>query len=77
MKKRYIRTDRHSVDEILRYEVHSHWLARWVWFSWGQKIMGRYLAFKVRRKYKRYLYSLEMRDRIINKIDPNIYNNQI
>ena len=77
MKKRYIRTDRLSVDEIIRYETHSHWLARWVWFSWGQKIMGWYIALKVKRKYKRYLCSLEMRDRIINNIGPSIFNNQI
>ena len=54
-----------SMQEILRYEIHSHWLARWIGFEWGQDLMGKYFAWKVRRKYNRYLVSLEERKRVI------------
>lgn len=53
-----------SMQEILRYEIHSHWLARWIGFEWGQDLMGKYFAWKVRRKYNRYLVSLEERKRV-------------
>jgi len=55
-----------SMQEVLNYEIHSHWLASWVGFSWGQDLMGRYFAWKVRRKYNRYLISLEERKRVLN-----------
>lgn len=44
-----------TIEEILDYEARSSWLARWIWFSWGQELMGSYLAYKVNKKYKRYL----------------------
>ena len=55
-----------SMQEVLNYEIHSHWLASWICFSWGQDLMGRYFAWKVRRKYNRYLVSLEERKRVLN-----------
>lgn len=55
-----------SMGDILSYEVHSNWIASWIGFSWGQEIMGWYIARKVNRKYKRYLYSLECRKRVLN-----------
>lgn len=55
-----------SMTEVLNYEVHSHWIASWIGFSWGQELMGWYIARKVRRKYRRYLYSLESRKRLLN-----------
>ena len=53
--------------DILRYEVHSHWLASWISNSFLQNLMGKYFAWKVARKYKRYVSSLEIR----NQIFPN------
>ena len=55
-----------SMQEILNYEIHSHWLASWIGFEWGQDLMGKYFAWKVRRKYNRYLVSLEERKRVLN-----------
>ena len=55
-----------SVKQILEYECHSHWLASWIGFEWGQDLMGKYFAWKVRRKYNRYLVSLEERKRVLN-----------
>jgi len=52
--------------DILNYEVHSHWLASYVWFSWGQDVLSRYFAWKVRRKYKRYKASLDARDALLS-----------
>lgn len=55
-----------SMREVLSYEIHSHWLASWFGFEWGQELMGKYFAWKVRRKYNRYLVSLEERKRVLN-----------
>jgi hypothetical protein len=53
-----------SVKEILDYEVRSHWLASRIGFSWGQDLIARHLANKVRRKHRRYLHSLETQEYI-------------
>jgi len=55
-----------SMREVLNYEIHSHWLARRIGFKWGQELMSKYFAWKVRRKYNRYLVSLEERKRVLN-----------
>ena len=57
-----------SMQEVLNYEIHSHWLASWIGFEWGQDLMARYFAWKVRRKYNRYIISLEERNRVLNEI---------
>lgn len=54
-----------SINHILNYEVHSNWLAPYVFFGWGQDILGWYIGQKVKRKYKRYLSSMEFRQQII------------
>ena len=54
------------IREVLNYEIHSHWLASWIGFEWGQDLMGKYFAWKVRKKYNRYLVSLEERKRVLN-----------
>lgn len=59
-------TRRLSMREVLSYEIHSHWLERWIGFERGQGLMARYFAWKVRRKYNRYSISLEERKRILN-----------
>lgn len=48
-----------SIDQILDYEIRSHWLSPWIWFKWGQVIMGRYFARRIKTKYKRYKKSRE------------------
>lgn len=55
-----------SMQEVLNYEIHSHWLAGWIDCEWGQDLMAKYFAWKVRRKYNRYLISLEERKRVLN-----------
>ena len=55
-----------TMKQILEYECHSHWLASWISFNWGQELIAWYIARKVARKYKRYLYSLESRERLTN-----------
>ncbi len=59
-------TDRLTRIQTLEYEIHSHWLASWISFSWGQELMATYLARKTVRKHRRYLHSLETMDRITN-----------
>ena len=46
-----------SVDSIviLDYEVCSSWWASWIWFESGQNIAASYFAWKVKRKYGRYV----------------------
>lgn len=41
-------------NELLRYEVVSSWWACYVSFPLGQKLVGKYFAWKIRRKYRRY-----------------------
>jgi len=53
MKPQYI-----TRDQALYYEVASHWLSPFIWFKWGQSLMGWYIANKIRRKYKRYQRSI-------------------
>jgi hypothetical protein len=55
-----------TMKQILEYECHSHWLASCISFNWGQELIAWYIARKVARKYKQYLYSLESRERLIN-----------
>ena len=55
-----------SMQEVLNYEIHSHWLSSLIGFEWGQDLMGKYFSWKVRRKYNRYLVSLEERKRVLN-----------
>jgi|TARA_R110000751_G_scaffold153060_1_gene258189 hypothetical protein len=47
-----------AMQEILNYEIRSHWAAKFIGFEWGQDLMSKYFAWKVRRKYNRYLVSL-------------------
>lgn len=51
-------------SECLQYEIHSHWLASWIASKKGQQLMGRYFAWKVRRKYNRYSASISMLERV-------------
>ena len=55
-----------TMKQILEYECHSHWLASWISFNWGQELIAWHIARKVARKYGRYSYSLDNRERIIN-----------
>lgn len=55
---------RFTRSEVLDYEIRSHWLASWIWFGWGQDLLGIYFAWKVSRKYKRYSWSILMAERI-------------
>jgi len=50
--------------DILDYEVRAHWLASYVSNVFIQDLMGRYFANKVKRKYKRYLYSIDSSNKI-------------
>lgn len=55
-----------TIKQCLDYEVRTHWLASWIWFEWGQRLMGSYIAGKVSRKYKRYSWSILMAERVNN-----------
>ena len=55
-----------TMEQILEYECHSNWIASWIWFEWGQEIIAWYIARKVERKYKLYLYSLKSRELLTN-----------
>jgi len=51
--------------DALQYEVHSHRFASWISNDFIQGLMGNYFAWKVSRKYKRYVSSLEMRNQML------------
>ena len=53
-----------SLSDILEYEIRSGYFAQFVWFEWGQELIGSYFAWKTTRKYSRYMKSLEMQGRL-------------
>ena len=55
-----------TIKDFLDYEIRAHWLASWVSFDWGQELLGRYFARKVKRKYNRYLRSKQWVQKIKN-----------
>ena len=56
-----------NINEALDYEIKSHWLASYISFGWGQEIMAWWIANKVKRKWKRYLWAKNTRMEIINQ----------
>lgn len=56
-----------SIHDILLYEIHSHWFAGKIKNTFLQELMGKYFAWKVRRKYNRYLRSMLMKDMVYNQ----------
>lgn len=54
-------------DEILDYEVCTSWWAEWIGNDFLQGLVAKYFAWKVNRKYNRYLHCLERR-RLLNQM---------
>jgi hypothetical protein len=54
-------------EEILTYEVHSSRWAGWISFEWVQDLSSHYFAWKVNRKWARYLVSMEAKHRLKSK----------
>lgn len=48
-----------DLDMIIEYEVRSSWWTPYVSWKWGQELAGSYIAWKVKRKYRRYKKSIE------------------
>lgn len=46
-----------SRSEILDYEIRASWWAPSVSHPWLQELTGRYFAWKVKRKYGRWMLS--------------------
>lgn len=46
--------------EVLDYEIRSSWWASFIFWSWGQTMVGNYFAWRVRRKHKRYIQSMSL-----------------
>lgn len=53
------------IQEFLEYEVRSSWWARDVFWGWGQDLTARYFAWKTRKKYARYINSLEIQKKLL------------
>jgi hypothetical protein len=49
---------------FLDYEIRSSWWAELIWFTWGQDLAAKYFAWKVQRKYNKYLHSRNMQHKI-------------
>ena len=46
-----------TMKQALRYEIESTWWVGLISYSWLQEIVSRYFAWKVKKKYKRYLFN--------------------
>jgi len=57
-----------KLSDALDYEIRSNWIASFIWFGWGQELLGRYFAWKVKRKHKRYKKSINFTNRLYQKI---------
>jgi hypothetical protein len=57
--------------ECLDYEVNASWLASMLGNKWMQNKMASYLAWKVRRKYRRYIVNKEMKNQLKQYHDNN------
>jgi hypothetical protein len=55
-----------SLSVFLDYEIRSSWWASWIGWNWGQKLSGKYFAWKTSRKYARYKQSKVWEQRIKN-----------
>jgi len=53
-----------SMRKILDYEIKSSWWSSWVGIAWMQSLAGWYFAWKTKRKYKMFEYSLQRSRRI-------------
>lgn len=51
--------------EILSYECYSSWWVELIGWEWGQNLASWYLARKVERKYRRYVYAIERAERLM------------
>jgi hypothetical protein len=53
-----------SLAVFLDYEIRSSWWASLISWDWGQKLSGKYYAWKTSRKYARYKQSKVWKQRI-------------
>ena len=47
-----------SIREALEYEIKGSWWASWVGNKYLQVLVSKYFAWKVKRKYNRFLLSM-------------------
>lgn len=53
----------HPLD-LLSYEVQASWWAGYIGWDWAQDLASAYYAWKVRRKYNRYVAGLLEKKRV-------------
>ena len=58
--------ERITQKQAMVYEVAASWWASWVFIALMQEMTSSYFAWKVRRKWKRYVATLEMCERVKN-----------
>lgn len=54
--------DELSYEQIIDYEIKTHWLASWIWFDWGRDMILPLILKRAKRKYKWYLRVNRMGD---------------
>lgn len=58
-----------DIKTFLNYEIRSSLIAPLVGFKWGQRLMGKYFAWKVSIKYKRYITSKKIHDELVHVVE--------
>lgn len=61
-------TQKYSMRDFLDYEIRSSWWASSISWNWAQDLAGRYFAWKVKRKYSRYVISKIHQQFLINNL---------
>ena len=63
-----------TLQLLLDYEIRSSWWADLIWWKWGQELTGSYFAWKVKKKYNRYLIHKKEEEHLRNKF--NLHNDK-
>jgi len=61
--------DQITVRQALYYEIRGSWWGRFIGWNWLQSLSAAYFAWKVRRKYGRYLCSLKESRRVSDHVE--------
>ncbi len=56
-----------SMADLMHYEIQSSRWASYISWNWAQELSARYFAKKVKRKYRRYIATRIMMNRVKNQ----------
>lgn len=55
-----------TIFMMLNYETRARWWTQFIFWDWGQRLCGRYIAWLVRKKVKQYQKSISLSNKAKN-----------